>query len=456
MKKINNMRHYNISRLSILALALLGTACTFEQDDYFDESASLRITHLNERLQERLVAQSSGENNGWVMQYFVAGTDDANFEGFNILGSFNEKGKVTLASNHRFLRNSNAGKFTEHSSTYEMLTEEGPVLSFNSWNDILTVFVDPVDPSAAPNRIVSNGEGMNGDHNLVLKKFEDDEILFTGERHSAITRFIPCDRPWQQYFDDVARLKKKIATSTITNYYVINGTDTMYINGLNKGIYVYGERIYDPLKRKDVSCVFTPNGFRIEHEDTLGNSPFQEFVIDADSTCLLNEDGHVKVVACWDRYVATHTAIWELDASLFSAEQTSLSDQIDAEIRNFNTAWSLKSIGIGKSTAAGSVMGLVVTFYTNTAKTKTNTVGLALNMELTEYAKMKIGLPDADSYDKNMSSISAKATELPNLTKQFATTLAGSYTMTPDDYFNPTGCTFAASEGVPTFKLSNI
>ena len=37
--------------LAFFAFSLFGTvmtSCTFEQDDYFDESASLRITHINE------------------------------------------------------------------------------------------------------------------------------------------------------------------------------------------------------------------------------------------------------------------------------------------------------------------------------------------------------------------------------------------------------------------------
>ena len=51
-----------------LLVAMIGSvltmACTFEQDEFFDESASLRITHLNENLKARLVNQShaTGQN----------------------------------------------------------------------------------------------------------------------------------------------------------------------------------------------------------------------------------------------------------------------------------------------------------------------------------------------------------------------------------------------------------
>ena len=97
--------------LGMMALAAIATSCTFEQDDYFDETASLRVTHINENIKQRLVDQSAEGNYGWVMQYFVAGTDDYSFEGFNLFGRYFDDGKVTLAGNHRFLRN---GRFLKN------------------------------------------------------------------------------------------------------------------------------------------------------------------------------------------------------------------------------------------------------------------------------------------------------------------------------------------------------
>ena len=60
--------------LFLTLIALVFSACSFQQDDLFDESASLRIEHFNEQLKDRLVQQSTNGNNGWVMQCFTAGT----------------------------------------------------------------------------------------------------------------------------------------------------------------------------------------------------------------------------------------------------------------------------------------------------------------------------------------------------------------------------------------------
>ena len=448
------VKHIINTSLMCATAAMLSTSCTFEQEDYFDESASLRITHLNEDIQSRLVNQSTGENNGWVIQYFVAGTDEMDFEGFNLFGRFYKNNTVTLASNHRYLRNGNANKYTEHTSHYEMLAEEGPVLSFNTWNDILTVFEDPVSPSSAPGRIEQDGVGMNGDHNLVLKSYNENEIVFRGERHSALVRFVPCDRSFEEYIAAVNDFKNSITSNTMSNFIVTNGTDTMYFAGLNKGLFGYYDRLVDPLKRKTLSCVFTPNGFLLNHVDSLGTQTFQEFTMAEDKQKLLSEDGLTKVVSMWENYVLTNTTLWKFDTSVFSAEQTSLFEQINEEIKKHNANWSLESIGMGKSSGGGAVNGLVFTFYTNAAKTRTNTAGLALTKNKAGEAQIQIIADPSDKIDNNMTTICKKATNLETLARSFAATLNGTYSVTPDNYFIPTGGTYTAVNGGTTFVLA--
>lgn len=448
------VKHIINTSLMCATAAMLSTSCTFEQEDYFDESASLRITHLNEDIQSRLVNQSTGENNGWVIQYFVAGTDEMDFEGFNLFGRFYKNNTVTLASNHRYLRNGNANKYTEHTSHYEMLSEEGPVLSFNTWNDILTVFEDPVSPSSAPGRIEQDGVGMNGDHNLVLKSYNENEIVFRGERHSALVRFVPCDRSFEEYIAAVNEFKNSITSNTMSNFIVTNGTDTMYFAGLNKGLFGYYDRLIDPLKRKTLSCVFTPNGFLLNRVDSLGTQTFQEFTMAEDKQKLLSEDGLTKVISMWENYVLTNTTLWKFDTSVFSAEQTSLFEQINEEIKKHNANWSLESIGMGKSSGGGAVNGLVFTFYTNAAKTRTNTAGLALTKNKAGEAQIQIFADPSDKIDNNMTTICKKATNLETLARSFAATLNGTYSVTPDNYFIPTGGTYTAVNGGTTFVLA--
>ena len=449
MKKIH-LNKFLLAGMVCCGIASLFTSCRFEEDDYFDESASLRVEHAIDQVRDNL---SSAEN-GWVMQYFC-GTGVAHFEGFNLFAKFDKNGKVTIAGNHRFLRDGNANKYTEANSLYSLLLEDGPVLAFNTWNDVLTPFVDPVAYYAAPNSLVKDGEGMQGDHNFVVMSNSDNEIILRGERHSAEVRLVKCDRSWADYIADTETMKNSFTNSSINEYYVINNNnDTLYFSGLRNGRFRYTEDLVKGVKLDSLSCVFTPNGFRTEHTDSIGSCKFHEFKMAEDKTCLKNEDGSVKVIAYWDNYIVKHTAVWKMDASLFSAEQTNLFNQIDAELKKHNANWSLESIGIGKSTGSNAIVGLVLTFYTSTAKTKTNTAGLAMTMSRPAYGQITINCTAEDKIDKNMETIKKKATELENLTRSFAATLNGTYQITPDSYFLPTGGQFDAVSGGTSFKLN--
>lgn len=451
------MIYKTIFRTLLMATAVTVASCTFEQEDFFDESASLRVTHTNEKIKNRLVEQSAEGKHGWVIQYFVAGTDEWSGPGFNLFGQFYDNGSVKLASNHQYLRNGNANKYTEAFSTYEMVAEEGPVLSFNTWNDVLTVFEDPVDPTKAPGSLINDGEGMNGDHNLVLKAFNDDDIIFRGERHSAQTRFLPCDRPWEDYIADTEAMKNSITNTTINSYYVVNeAADTLYFVGLRNGRFNFCERINDPLTVTSLACVFTPQGFRTEKEQTFGDNVFQEFTLAEDGSHLVNEDGTIKVIATWDNYIVSRTTVWNFDPTYFTAEQQNLFEQINAEFVKYNSATSLASIGIGRSSGAGQVTGLVLTFYTNASKTKTNTIGLSLTMGKTEYGQMYISCTDNDKTDTNFSAVVSRGgADMENLARAFAATISGKYQITPNDYFLPTSAVFDLVEGVgTTFRLN--
>ena len=423
------------------------TSCQFEDEDYFDTPAALRIEKATSEIQQTLVDAP----NGWVMQYFT-GTDEV--EGFNILARFDKSGKVTLAGNHRFLRDGNANKYTEFSSLYQVLREDGPVLAFNTWNDVLTPLIDPVDPSKAPNSLEKDGEGMAGDHNLVVTSYSKDEILLRGERHSARIRMIPCPGDWQEYMASVNDLKNYYANSTIPNFYVIGPkADTLYFKNLRKGIITYCERIDDPLFPTTINCLFTPTGFRLHHQNDIKGTKFQEFHMAADSTCLLSEDDSVRVVALWDNYIVNvRTATWNIDKEQLNAAQKAIVEQIDEQLSQFSKNYSLANIGLGRSTGKNSVKGLVVTYYTNTAKTKTNTAAVALNTTRPSFGQMQISYDESCKVDGNMEAF-AKKTDVEALVRQLAASFIGVYDMIPDNYFLPTQCELHSTSSEVKFLL---
>ena len=291
-------------------------------------------------------------------------------------------------------------------------------------------------------------------HNFVVMSFNDDEIILRGERHGGEVRLVKCDRTWQEYIDATNELKNAITNTSISSYYVIADTDTLYFTNLRTGVTRYTENLTNYVKLDYLSNCFTPQGFRFEHQDSIGIHAFHEFMLAEDKSCLVNEDGTVKVVACWDNYIVNHTAYWQMDESMFSTEQKSLFTQLEEAAKTFNSAWSLAGVGLGKSTGSNAVVGFVLSFYTNAAKTKTNTAGVALSMSKPAYGQIVIDYNKDCKVDKNMESLVKKSPEMENLARAFAATLNGTYEITPNDYFLPTGGLFTAIGGGTTFKLN--
>ena len=300
---------------------------------------------------------------------------------------------------------------------------------------------------------MKDGEGMEGDQNLVVTSMGENELTFRGERHDARIRMVKADRDWQTYIADTEAMKSRITNTVISTYYITDGDTIMYLSDLRNGRYLFCEDLVDVQKRDSISCCFTPTGFYNEKVDTIGGHLFQEFKLNEDGSALVNEDGSVKVVAIWDNYIVnSRSTTWNFDMDNFSDEQKTLLEQIDAELTKFNKNYSLAQVGLGRSTGSGAVRGLVVTFYTNTAKTKTNTAGLSLTTSLPAYGQMQITYGDDEKIDKNFSNIASKS-DVEALVRQFAATLSGTYEMVPNDYFLPTGCELHAVDGDRNYIL---
>ena len=437
--------------VAFATVALAGCS-QFQEDNLFDESAALRIEHNAEKLQNILVDAP----NGWVLQYYT-GRGISVFEGFNLFAKFERSGKVTLAGDHRVLRNGNAGKYTEHSSLYELIREDGLVLAFNTWNDVLTPFVDPVAFWAAPDILVKDGEGMQGDQNLVVKFMSENQIILRGERYDAEVRLVTADRDWQTYIADTKAMKERFTSDGLDSYYITAGDQTMYVVGLKNGRYRISERVKNPLKVDSLSCCFTPYGFRNESVDTLAGHIFQEFKMAEDGSALLSEDGSVRIIATWDTNLAESDEVMWFDAETLSADLKAKYDQLMAVLETADKVYSPR-IGIGRSaltSGANSVVGLVIEWYANRRLTKPSLTmgGLTMKRSVPAMGQMTITYEENSTTDNDMKDLLDKDESLVDLVRGFAAALAGTYQMTPNNNFVPTEVLFQSLEGESSFKL---
>lgn len=444
-------KYISVITLGVAIAAIVLTGCSrFEEEDRFEESAALRIEHAADKLREILVNAPQG----WVIQYYT-GRGVSVFEGFNLFAKFEKGGKVTLAGNHRFLRDGNAGKYTEASSLYEIILEDGLVLAFNTWNDVLTPFVDPVAPWAAPNIIRNDGAGMQGDQNLVVTFMSENELRFRGERYSAQIRMVKADRDWQTYIDDTEAMKSRITNSVINTYYITDGDTTMYFSGLRGGRYLFCERLVEPHKVDSLSCCFTPTGFRNERPDTLDGHVFQEFKLNEDGTALLNEDGTVRIIGTWDTYIAENTEVMWMDPESMSADLKALYDQLAVALQTIRSTYTLERIGLGNSQVVQGkdmVNGLVIEWKPS-KRVQPVRGGLALKRSVPAMGQMTITCAEDAKIDEELKGTMNATVE--TAVRAFGAALAGTYEMTANSNFVPTAAQLQSVDSEKSFRIAS-
>jgi hypothetical protein len=430
-------QHILMAGLALTSSVTL-TGCLFEDDDKFDESAALRIEHYADEVQTLLCSAE----NGWVMEYFP----NSSSQGYTMLCKFEENGTVTFASDHEYLRNGQSGKYTEAKSLYEILKEDGPVLSFNTWNDVFTIFADPVDPTTGN----KDGYGLEGDHNLVILSSSSSEIKLRGERQSGETRMYPAPADWQQYLKQVSAAKSYFYNNTITGFTLSNGTDTLYCTGLKKGILTVGDRLVDPIVSYQVPFITSVDGVHFQFPYTLGGVSGQDFTINADSSALVTADGTMSFAPIWQSYAATHMPVWQLDTTAFTPAMLTAYHNLESAIVMANKSWTLKYLGFGKNATSS---GLSYCFYlaveTNKTSGKVTMGGLGLTAEyLGNNTARYTAQPNLT--DNNFTTFAKKNAEVTTYATELLSYVEGDYVMVPNNYFYPSGGTFTALDGSKT------
>lgn len=153
--------------LAILCSALVGgfSSCKNEEDDIFGKSSAERLNETVSSYNDLL--RSSAD--GWAMEYFPNPTS----AGEVFLMKFAED-SVTIACQNSSVNNN---IYTEDVSAWEVVTDNGPVLSFNTYNKVLHTFSEPG----------VNGTGYGGDYEFMLLRSIDNgnALVLKGKKTGA-------------------------------------------------------------------------------------------------------------------------------------------------------------------------------------------------------------------------------------------------------------------------------
>ena len=241
MNKIKNFS------LLLFALPLLLTSCLKDNDEVFDESAS-------ERLQAALAETRSvlrGAENGWVMDYYV-GTDQV-YGGYTFIVKFDS---LTCTA---------CSELTPQAETsfYKLTTDNGPVLTFDTYN---TVLHELATPSAG------NYEGSHADYEFQVVSATPELVLLRGRRTGSVMQMRPLKTTSGEYLQKVEQMQKDMLVASMTTDLDGNNvTADLDLDGRQVSFY----STTDSTLVHDCAFTFTDEGIRLYSAvDAFGKTLF--------------------------------------------------------------------------------------------------------------------------------------------------------------------------------------
>lgn len=202
-----NMKKNIIIISMLLTLPLLMTSCLKDQEDTFDRSASARMTdYLNNVAQ---VLKSAP--NGWVLNYYP----DREQKYGSYIYSMKFDGENVEVTSPDLVAEEILEDNTPIVSTYRLVADDGPVLTFDTYNDAVHFFATPTGEE-------DMYEAYDGDFEFIVLGVSDDQntITLKGKRSGNVMTMNRLNYDRDTYFEIVDSIREKVAEYPVLMCYV--------------------------------------------------------------------------------------------------------------------------------------------------------------------------------------------------------------------------------------------
>lgn len=257
MTKMNK----SIYLAAFAALAL--TACSNDGSDIFDQSAAERLEQYKKDYTEVLTS----DGGLWSMEYFANGDE----KGYVFVVKFDTNGSVTFSANHNWIGN----EFKQETSLWTMIADNGPVLSFNSYNTLFHIFSDPANIVGQGAPVGDDGEtdidetgfGHEGDYEFQVMEVSDDKstVRLMGKKrmYSIFLHRLDAATDIKNYLEKTLTMDDFISpyfdhlnlTTAEGERFIIKGLDS----GIASVYPFFGDEIS---QTRSGNVIFTVDGFR--------------------------------------------------------------------------------------------------------------------------------------------------------------------------------------------------
>lgn len=303
-----------------VALALLAggvfASCTREVEDIFDVPGAQRLQEAMTEIEQTLVAAP----NGWEMRYYT----QPETAGYVMLIKFDANGRVTVAAKNAA---TTSNRYTSAVSTWEVIGDNGPVITFNSYNDVLHAFSDPQN----------DGVGLGGDYEFMVVDWADaNHLRLKGKKAEAYIDMYALDpaQGWEDYYAKVDALNALV---------FLNNDGVVFNFSSEDGVreIEYGHQLFNFLDETEYyGMIVLPTGIEFYSGIPVGASVARHFEVNEDATALICTDdgidatftaGETAAEYCVSYMNGGRQRSWELNLdNLEGSAKTAYDNFVDA------------------------------------------------------------------------------------------------------------------------------
>nr|MBP7472002.1 DUF4302 domain-containing protein [Prevotella sp.] len=234
-----------IYSLLLLSMTFSLQSCLHDDEEIFDKPAAQRLSETITADKELLESAT----NGWKLTYFTG--QDYSGGGYTFFTKF-KNGKAYVSGDI-------ADSTSITSSDFDVVGDQGPVLTFNTYNEIMHYMAQPY---------ITDVDGEQGDYEFVIMKTSQDTIIVKGKKWGNIMTMtrVADTLKWSNYLADIAKMEKSFEYTTFKS--VVDGVTYHFeMNTGTRQMSVYDDNSY----HITIPYYVTPTGISFNSPISLGN-----------------------------------------------------------------------------------------------------------------------------------------------------------------------------------------
>lgn len=337
--------------LAVLASLAL-TACSNDGNDIFDQSAAERLEQYKNDYAEVLTA----EGGLWTMEYF----SNEEEPGYLFVMKFNKDGSVKIAANHKWINNT----YREETSLWTMVADNGPVLSFNSYNPVFHIFSDPANitgPDAPKgdndDDINETGYGHNGDYEFQVMEVSDDRnmvrLLSKKRLIDIYLHRIDPSTDVKSYLTDYQQMASNLFSKEISKIFYTDDKGEKYIvsNGYTGILSIYPMEGDAVDQTRSGNFIITPSGIRfmnpLEYVNAAGEEKTVTELKFTGNYSLVDVENENSFLSCgsFTDMTMLNKKNWKVDMKSLDGSMKSAMDALNDQLK---TLYNYKSATVNE------------------------------------------------------------------------------------------------------------